>query len=251
MIDYHIIATGSDGNAVLINDEILIDCGVPFKALMPYYKDLKLVLLTHKHSDHFNRTTIRRLADTRPTLRFACANFMAEQIFQCGVDVRNIDIIQHRDFFYQYAENLFVAFFPLYHDVPNVGWKLIIGNEKMIYATDTSSMENVKAENYDLYLIEANYDKEEIEQRITEKQLNDEFAYEIRAMRNHLSKQQAIDWLYSNMGINSKYCFLHQHHDREVKLSESSSTDGQADERSRAQEDNNGQGRSAFLDSDK
>ena len=33
MIGYNIIATGSKGNAVVIEHEILIDCGVPFKAL--------------------------------------------------------------------------------------------------------------------------------------------------------------------------------------------------------------------------
>ena len=47
------IATGSTGNAVVINDSILIDCGVPFKALEPVMKELKLVLLTQVHGDHF------------------------------------------------------------------------------------------------------------------------------------------------------------------------------------------------------
>jgi hypothetical protein len=33
MIDYNIIATGSKGNAVVIDQKILIDCGVSFKVL--------------------------------------------------------------------------------------------------------------------------------------------------------------------------------------------------------------------------
>ena len=37
---YNIIATGSKGNAVVINDVILIDCGVPFKLLEPVKKVL-------------------------------------------------------------------------------------------------------------------------------------------------------------------------------------------------------------------
>ena len=41
-----VISTGSKGNAVLLNDEILIDCGVPFRELEPYCKGLRLVLLT-------------------------------------------------------------------------------------------------------------------------------------------------------------------------------------------------------------
>lgn len=47
---YEVIATGSSGNAVLINNEILIDCGVSWKKIRPYAKKLKLVLLTHEHS---------------------------------------------------------------------------------------------------------------------------------------------------------------------------------------------------------
>jgi len=50
MIEYVIISTGSKGNAVIANKAVLIDCGVPFKALKMYYKKLKLVLLTHIHS---------------------------------------------------------------------------------------------------------------------------------------------------------------------------------------------------------
>ena len=59
MIRYNIIATGSTGNAVKIND-ILIDCGVSFKKLKDVYKHIKLVLLTHEHSDHFRPSTIRK-----------------------------------------------------------------------------------------------------------------------------------------------------------------------------------------------
>ena len=51
MIDYNIIATGSKGNAVVIDQKILIDCGVSFKALSKVYRALKLVLLTHIHRE--------------------------------------------------------------------------------------------------------------------------------------------------------------------------------------------------------
>ena len=57
MIRYNIIATGSKGNAVKI-DDILIDCGVSFKKLKDVYKHIRLVLLTHEHSDLFRPSTI-------------------------------------------------------------------------------------------------------------------------------------------------------------------------------------------------
>lgn len=49
-MEYEIISSGSQGNAVVINKNILIDVGVSFKALKNVYKDLKLVLLSHIHS---------------------------------------------------------------------------------------------------------------------------------------------------------------------------------------------------------
>ena len=48
-MNYKIIASCSSGNAVIIKDIILIDCGVTFKKLEKYYKKLKIVLLTHIH----------------------------------------------------------------------------------------------------------------------------------------------------------------------------------------------------------
>ena len=49
-MEYEIISTGSQGNAVVLEKYILIDVGVSFKALRKVYKSLKLVLLTHIHS---------------------------------------------------------------------------------------------------------------------------------------------------------------------------------------------------------
>lgn len=46
---YDIIATGSAGNCVVINDNIAIDMGVPFRRIRPYVEKLRLVLLTHVH----------------------------------------------------------------------------------------------------------------------------------------------------------------------------------------------------------
>ena len=40
----NIIASGSSGNAVVINKEILIDCGVAYKHIKPVAKELKIVL---------------------------------------------------------------------------------------------------------------------------------------------------------------------------------------------------------------
>lgn len=81
---YNIISTGSKGNAVVINGRILIDCGVPFKALEPVKKDLRLVLLTHIHSDHFNPRTARALSKERPALRWGAASGWSGRCWRPG-----------------------------------------------------------------------------------------------------------------------------------------------------------------------
>ena len=116
MIDYNIIATGSAGNAIVLNNNILIDCGVSFKALKEVYKELVLVLLTHIHSDHFSKTTIRKLAEERPTLRFACCEWLVSELIACGVSKRNIDVLEIGKL---YNYGLFqISPIKLYHDVP-------------------------------------------------------------------------------------------------------------------------------------
>ena len=90
---YRIINSGSDGNAIILNDEILLDCGVSFKQLEPYYKKLKLVCITHVHKDHCLPSTIKRLAKERPTLRFLCGDYLVDTLIICGVKKENIDSI--------------------------------------------------------------------------------------------------------------------------------------------------------------
>ena len=209
---YKIISSCSTGNAVIIRDFILIDCGVSFKRLEKYYKKLKIVLLTHIHSDHFKKETIKRLAEERPTLRFACCEWLVNPLLECGVNRKNIDVLQIGT---RYDYKLFkVVPIKLYHDVPQCGYRVLFDNYKVFYATDTRTLDGISARNYDLYLVEGNYDEDEIEERIKEKQQNCEYVYEFRAKDSHLSKQQATDFLLNNMGENSEYVFMHEHVER-------------------------------------
>lgn len=211
---FDIIATGSSGNAVVLNGNILIDVGVPFKKLEAVKKDLKLVLLTHIHGDHFNPRTVRALAKERPTLRWCCCEWMVAPLVEAGVDKRRIDVLGINEGI-SYNHALCIETFPLVHDVPNCGWKVFPDEDRIFYATDTGTLDGIEAKNFDLYLIEANHTKEEIEERIKEKHAAGEFAYESRAASNHLSQDQALDWLYQNMGPRSRYVFLHQHKEKE------------------------------------
>ena len=217
MVTCDVIATGSAGNAVLINGNILLDCGVPFKSLEPYYKKLSLVLTTHAHSDHINRATVRRLAADRPLLRFGGCKWMVLPLVDAGASVYKIDSYEiGKSYRYDiFGEKVFVEPFALFHDVPNCGYKITLpSGERVLYATDTVSMDGIEAKDYDLYLIEANHGENEIRKRIAEKEYDGKFSYEKRAVHTHLSKEQADDWLVRNMASYSEVVYLHGHTDR-------------------------------------
>jgi phosphoribosyl 1,2-cyclic phosphodiesterase len=217
-MNYNILETGSKGNATIIENHILIDCGIPFKKLEPYYKNLKLILLTHIHTDHFNKATIKKLAAERPTLRFGCCKWLINDLVKCGVSLNNIDVYEI-GLKYNYKAFQLIPV-KLYHDVENCGYRLFINGYKILYATDTRTLEGIVAKDYDLYLVEGNHFESEIEEKIKNKIENNEFAYEIRAKNNHLSVEQCNNWLIENMGDNSSYIYMHQHIEKGANTNE-------------------------------
>lgn len=208
-----VIATGSQGNAVALGGEILIDCGVPYKKIAPIVPTLKLVLLTHRHQDHFNPTTIKRLHRERPTLRFGCCVWMLPYLREAGVSPIVIDIYNIGDDapVYKYGDRFNVCPFPLVHDADNCGYKITYNGKKILYATDTSTLDHVTAQGFDLYLIEANHTEDEIADRIRRKTESGKYVYEHRVEVTHLSREGADSWLSMNAGRDSKVIYLHQH----------------------------------------
>lgn len=215
MIDkINIISTGSKGNAVVINKNIMVDCGVSFKRLEGVYKDLQLILLTHIHCDHFNKTTIKKLANERPTLRFVCCEWLVKDLVDSGVNPKNIDILEPNKS-YILGKVIIITPVELYHNVDNCGYKIQIGDKRIFYATDTYSLEGISAKDYDLYLVEANYTEEEIKNRIESKKQTHQYIYEYDAMENHLSKEKVDEWLMENMKEASEVMYLHKHAEKE------------------------------------
>lgn len=233
---YNIVASGSQGNAVILDDIILVDCGVPFEALLPYFKRLRLVLLTHQHSDHFNPATIKRLHYMRPGLRFAVPPWLYPLMCSLGVDAGVTDSIKpERGMFYRYAGGIFFSSEEIPHDVPNVCWKIHHNGDRVFYATDCGSLDDIEAKDYDLYLIEANHTQAELAARLAEKERRGEYAYERRAAEVHLSQEQALDWLAENATPRSRYVFIHQHRERgENRVVRSTSDDGATPENAEA-----------------
>lgn len=218
-MNYNILQTGSSGNCVIINDCIAVDIGIPWKKLQPHSAQIKLVLLTHIHGDHFKPATVRALHRERPAVRWACCEWMVQPLVEAGVSKRVIDVVDCQAIARALYPDIYTSIRAqkIPHNVPNCAWDIrIYGGESILYATDLATLDGIEAKNYTMYFLEANHDRAEIEARIAAKHAAGEFAYEEAAARNHLSREQAEDWLARNAGPNSKYILLHQHIDKGV-----------------------------------
>jgi phosphoribosyl 1,2-cyclic phosphodiesterase len=200
-----VISSGSEGNAVIYNNAIMVDCGVSLKALEAVKRSLKIVLLTHKHGDHLKIRTLQRLQAERPTLRVACGDFLLEEL-PC---IKNIDVLQVGKI-YDYGA-FKVSPVKLYHDVPNFGWRIFLPNgQKIFHATDTVHLEGITAKGYDLYAIEHNYCEEYIQQAIEEARANGEYTHAYGNINTHLSIQQARAFIEANRKESSEVLELHK-----------------------------------------
>lgn len=206
-MNYKIINTGSDGNCTIVNNIIAIDCGVSFKRLSPYIKDLKFIFISHEHQDHFNRTAVKKIAKERPTIRFGVGAYLIDKLIECGVDKHQIDVLEPNK---TYDYKLFrVEVVGLHHDVPNMGIKVFMNGKRLFYATDTYTLDGIEAYNFDIYLVEGNYEDED---ELHSRAYND--VYEERVKHTHLSRKHATKWLLNNMGDKSQYRFMHRHKEK-------------------------------------
>lgn len=94
----------------------------------------------------------------------------------------------------------------LYHDVKNYMYliKHIPSNMKILYATDTSSFDNITTKDVDVFCIECHHDNKWIEEK------EDIDFIDIRNYSDygHLSLQDCLQFLKGNVNINTKYIFL-------------------------------------------
>ena len=125
MFKVDIIGTGSTGNAVVIDDKLLIDCGLTFDKLGDKVMGIEHIFITHRHGDHIKVPTLSKIYKDRPWV--------------------------------------LLETFKLYHDVPNQGF--VITNEDgetLLFATDTNSMISAPRRKYDYLVVEGNYDEDKV-----------------------------------------------------------------------------------------
>lgn len=208
---YNVIGSSSKGNCIIVEDVLMLDVGVSYSKIKKYLSKTKLIFISHSHQDHLLPSTIKKIAYNFPTIKFLTGSeVVVEKLVECGVNKKNIYILKSGK---KYDLGLLkVKLEELYHDTPNYALKWELNGKKGIYVVDTSRIDHIKAKNYDLYLIENNYQNDIINHHIEQAQEENDtnkLYYLNRTLRTHLSKSDCDSFLIENMKSNSSYVYLH------------------------------------------
>jgi len=190
-----ILGTGSSGNCFLINDDLMIDAGLPYLKIKDKVKDIKYVLLTHIHGDHFNKSTIRKLVvEINPI--FICGEWLHDELLNI-VKPENILVYEFGRVFQ--ILDYKIAMVEAYHDVLNCGWRIMDKKgHKHLHITDTNTLDGIEDKNYDSASIECNHEINKAMELIDEAKENSEFSHLTNAIRNHLSVDKTIRFCKEN-----------------------------------------------------
>ena len=207
----NVISSSSKGNCIIVNDYLMLDCGVSYKKIKDFMKDIKIMFISHEHKDHLNPIAIKKIAYEHPNIMFLVGSHLISKLLDLGVKKNRIITFELDRWFDIGIFKCKMQY--LIHDVPNCCLHIEFkDSEKLFYAVDTCSLKHIEAKDYSLYLIEGNFeDKERLEQEIEEKKKNGEFTHLERVLKTHMWQVDSLNWLDKNMGVDSKYIFIHQH----------------------------------------
>lgn len=202
---YIVIASGSKGNAVLI-DDVMVDCGVPFNRLKPHLPQVNYLILTHIHSDHINKKTLVRIKKLYPRITVIGNWEVAQEV---GVDLIANDLYE--------LPTMDYTFIPVEvpHDVVCYAYAWVNNrDESILYCTDTSSLENISANlpemKYDYMFLESNHCQHKLE--AVRGDGGSLYGYDVYwSGKRHLSTQDAKGFYYTfRRNPEAKFIELHK-----------------------------------------
>ena len=57
---YNIIGSSSEGNCIIVEDVLMLDCGIIYNKIKKYLPKVKLIFISHIHFDHLLPTAIKK-----------------------------------------------------------------------------------------------------------------------------------------------------------------------------------------------
>lgn len=200
-LDYNIIATGSSGNAVRI-ENIMFDCGIPFKDMREDLYKVDSLFITHSHSDHVKPATLKSIHKEFPRI-VVYAN--ADVAYQYDIDIvvgtAPIKLKKKRT----------IIPFDGVHDVPVTGYIIQMKSMNILYMTDTSRVTMPVDIPLDWVFLESNYD--EVKLKTLAKQYKRHGYNPMESSLRHLSTQKCKEFYYVHRrSKESKLVELHMSH---------------------------------------
>lgn len=200
-LDYKIIATGSTGNAVRI-ENLMFDCGIPFKEMKEELYKVDSLFITHSHSDHVKEATLKAIRKEFPRIKVYGNANVAYQ-FDVDVVVGTAPVKLKR--------NRTVIPFEGVHDVPVTGYLVKTKDINLLYMTDTARVELPEDIPLDYVFLESNYDETKLRQLA--KQYRRRGYNPMESSLRHLSTQKCKEFYYVHRrDKDSKLIELHQSH---------------------------------------
>lgn len=219
--DINVLGTGSSGNSILIDDTILIDIGLGYRTIKDALHAAQAIFVTHRHGDHLNMSALNGLIKNRPVIvsHAMYMNADTKRHAELKVSPKNAPIVSkvkvmHGDGWTTTVKSktghtYTVETYPLDHDVENQGF--VITNEfgeKLIHATDTTTMKYAPQGIYDYLLIEGNWDEDKFDDIFD----SGDYNLMTRALYNmrHLSVQDMEAFVRAHSHENSMILQLHE-----------------------------------------
>lgn len=198
-LDYHIIGTGSSGNAVRI-ENIMFDCGVPFSHMKEDLYKVDTLLITHSHSDHIKPATLERIRKEFPGIT-VFGN--ADVAYQYEVDM----VVGSKPFSLRKRRK--VIPFDGVHDVPVTGYIVQMKGLNILYMTDTARVNPPSDLLLDYIFLESNFDERKLRQEAKRYKKHGYDPY--LSVTRHLSTQKCKEFYYTHRrNEESKLIELHQ-----------------------------------------
>lgn len=204
-MEIEVIASGSTGNAYLINDgttSVLLDAGVPLKQIQAacQYRlhDIKGCFISHSHKDHCKAAD--KLAERGINVYLAADTL--QEIKGQGHRFKEIQPQQQIE-----VDSMIVMPFALEHDVTNYGYLVAsrTTKEKLVYITDTAYC-RYRFTGLTHIMIEANYDREIIRNNVLSGKMPDSLRG--RIIESHMSIDTALEFIKANQQPSLRQIYL-------------------------------------------
>lgn len=185
MFDVRILSTGSEGNCVVINDDIMIDMGLTKKKTETLYQkpldNFLCSIVTHKHGDHCSLPLVRYHIEHGHPLAIPqdVCDKLEEKTTTDLSYIPNVLVLSNKPkeiFTKEYGEYK-ITFYPQKHyDIVNYAIFIEYKGETLLYATDLDTLDesdvgvglHILPKNIDIILLEGNFDEVWLRDYVTE-----------------------------------------------------------------------------------